>query len=238
MFDKFIECIINIMYPKKCVICNEIIEYKNSKDYVCLKCRENIPFISGNICKKCGKPIDYGEICSRCMETAFAFDFGFSPFEYEIVRKSIFRLKYKGVKKDGKAMGELMSLFVREKYNDVIKNIDIIVPVPIHEKKLKKREFNQADIIGKRIAQNFNIVYKDDLIKRIRNTVPQNSLEHKERKENIKDAFVITDKEFIKDKSIMIVDDIFTTGSTINECSRLLIMNGAKNVVFYTFSIT
>ena len=112
------------------------------------------------------------------------------------------------------------------------------MPVPLSNKKLKDRGFNQADLLGKYLATGFNKQYYTDILVRTINTLPQNSLNPQQRAKNIKDAFKIIDSTKIDNKNILLIDDIFTTGSTINECARILKMNGANEVYFYTLSTT
>lgn len=231
-----IKFIINVIYPPKCAVCSNIIEFNIREGYLCKKCSEDIPFLKGKFCEKCGRPVEYGKLCLRCMEKSFAFDFGFSAFEYRLIKRSIARFKYKGIKKLGFYMAELMCIFLERNYPNVMNDIDIIIPVPIHSSKMKKRGFNQADIIGRFISEKYNIEYSDTVIERIKKTIPQSRLQPKEKIYNIKDAFAIKNTDIIQDKRIMIVDDIFTTGTTINECSKLLISSGAKSVVFFTFA--
>ena len=204
---------------------------------MCNNCASDIPFIEGKVCKKCGLPLKVGDVCEKCMKRTFAFEYGFSAFTYDTVRKSIFRFKYSGVKNDGVGMAKLMEIFIRQNYSDLIDDINLIIPVPIHIKKLKSRGFNQADILARNLAEFLGKDYSSNTISRVKNTAPQNSLNYKERARNISDAFEFNKSIDVEDKSILIIDDIFTTGSTINECARLLMMNGAKAVYFYTFSI-
>ena len=230
--------IIALFYPKKCVICNNILEFKNIENYICNFCSKNIPYIKGNTCNKCGVPIDNGILCQNCFNNSFAFDYGFSAFKYELVKKSLFRFKYKCVKSDGYGIAKIMVNYLLEYHNDIIDNIDLIVSVPIHIEKMKEREFNQSEILAEFIAKELNISYIRDVLIRVRNTVPQNTLNINERKNNVKGAFKVNNLDVIKDKKIMVIDDIFTTGSTINECARVMIMNDAKQVIFFTYATT
>lgn len=113
--------------------------------------------------------------------------------------------------------------------------IDVIVPVPLHRKKQKKRGFNQAEILAKEIGLRTGLPVDTTLVKRKINTVPQKEFSRRERKKNLKNAFEVTRK--IKEKNVLIIDDIYTTGSTIHSMSVLLKKSGAEKTYFLTISI-
>ncbi len=202
-----LQLLIDIIYPKRCLLCGNIISFGDK----------------GPICEDCMKNVAYAD-------PSLQTDRGFSLFEYKgEIRKAIFHLKYDGNKALGKSFATLL-------YEAFIKNkmpidFDEIVPVPISEKRLKERGYNQTELIARELSALTKIPYSSGLI-RIKETAPQNDLGISERAENVKDAF--DTKGSFEGKRILLIDDIFTTGSTINECTRMLLKAGAADVKYCT----
>lgn len=227
------------IFPPKCLICSELLHMHSSVKYVCEKCNENLPFIVLPVCSNCGKHID-NEIhdkCQICMDSKFSFSKGFAAFDYDIMKSPIAHFKFKGFKNDGIGLAWLMYEFIEINHKEFIKSVDMLVPVPMYSKKQNKRGFNQSEILSNELGRLLQIPSYSNIIIRVKSTIPQNSLSPKERKHNISKAFSIENKEKIIGKRIMIIDDIFTTGSTIDECSKALYNAGAGYVCFYTLSI-
>ena len=234
-----INYILKFVFPEKCIICRNVLPLSFEDNILCKYCENNTPFLKENLCTKCGKPISEGyHLCSLCETRSQIFDIGFSAFEYSILKSSIAHFKYQKYQNDGEKFSKLMIDYAKLYHKDIIEKTDIILPVPLSNKKLKDRGFNQADLLGKYLATGFNKQYYTDILVRAINTLPQNSLNPQQRAKNIKDAFKIIDSTKIDNKNILLIDDIFTTGSTINECARILKMNGANEVYFYTLSTT
>ncbi len=123
-----------------------------------------------------------------------------------------------------------------EKMYVQIKKYDIIIPVPISKKRLKQRGYNQSAIISKNIAKNFNLEHNDRILTKIRDNKMQSSLDKEDREKNVRDVYSVTKTEKIKGKKILLIDDIFTTGNTVNECSRVLKNAGATEVGIFTIA--
>ena len=124
-----------------------------------------------------------------------------------------------------------------EKICGNLKKYDIIIPVPIHKKRKKQRGYNQSDLVAKEIAHEIsNLEYENKIIEKEKNTIPQSSLNKKKRKENVKNVYKIINKEKIENKKIIIFDDIYTTGSTVNACAKILKQNGAKEIIILTIA--
>lgn len=113
---------------------------------------------------------------------------------------------------------------------------DIIIPVPISKKRFKKRGYNQSFLIAKEIAKNFTIKLEEDVLIKTQNNIAQSTLNKKEREQNVKNAYKIINMEKIKNKNILLIDDIFTTGATVNECSKILKLGQAKKVDILTIA--
>ena len=123
-----------------------------------------------------------------------------------------------------------------EKVCGLLKKYDIIIPVPIHRKRKLQRGYNQTQLIAKEIAKNIDIKLCDDVLVKSKNTIAQSKLNKNKRKQNIKNAFKVLNLEKIQGKNILLFDDIFTTGSTVNECSKILKKAGAKTVGVLTIA--
>jgi competence protein ComFC len=115
-------------------------------------------------------------------------------------------------------------------------NVDLLMPVPLHEKRLRQREFNQSALIGKHVAKHLGVPIIVNSLLRKRDTIPQVGLSAKERRKNIKNAFTVRKKDIIEGKHIMLVDDVFTTGATVRECSKVFMKAGAKKVYVITLT--
>jgi len=111
-----------------------------------------------------------------------------------------------------------------------IDTFDVVVPVPLHKTKLREREFNQAQLLAKDFSDKKSLPINSWGLKKIRNTKPQTEFNKDKRRSNIKNAFKVTDSSCFKDKKILLMDDVFTTGSTLNECAKMLTESGAKSV--------
>jgi competence protein ComFC len=155
------------------------------------------------------------------------------------VNKMLHYLKYKGFSKLGLFFGELISLELVKKYPDISKKYDFIIPVPLHLTKLRERGYNQSEYLAKGINKNLKIKYYSEIVDRIRYTKSQTSLPYTERISNIKDAFRVNKKflDIIKRKRIILIDDVITTGSTINEVIKVLKEAKVSNIFAVTLSM-
>ena len=117
-----------------------------------------------------------------------------------------------------------------------IKKYDIIIPVPVSKKRFKQRGYNQSALIAKNLAKTLNIDYKENVLVKIKDNKPQSEMGQDKRKSNVKGVYTIKNKEIINQKKILLIDDIFTTGNTVNECAKVLIENSANNVGIFTIA--
>lgn len=214
---------LDFLFPKRCVSCGLL------GQYLCRYCQSNIKFIKGGVCPMCERPAVDGVIHPGC-QTRYSLDGLVSFFRYDgPVKAAIKRLKYKPY------LTELAEMLVKEvTSNRLVGNrFDnfTVVPVPLHPRRQRERGFNQAALIGKAVAKELGLQFIDDVLKRTRNTKPQVELKGKERRENIKDAFIISPNILISQyPNILLVDDVWTTGSTLRTCGNVLKRNGAKKV--------
>lgn len=233
------EGIINLIYPRRCPICGDIVIPRNKK--ICVGCKDKPQVVQEPRCKKCSKPIENNEqeYCFDCSTKRFHYIKGYALWCYDdVMRKSLGDFKYRNKKEYGHYY---IDEFV-EHYGSAIKEIgaDALVPIPIHKAKLNTRGYNQAGILAAGIGKALNIPVVKELLIRNKNTVAQKSLNNKERYKNLIQAFSL-DKSQLKNyngiKRVILVDDIYTTGSTIEACTNILFQANIKEVYFISLCI-
>ena len=221
-----------ILYPQTCYFCGKI-----SRTPICPGCRKKIEYIGEPRCKKCGKPVRYEEqeLCKDCRESSFHYEQGRSVWLHKgPVRWSIYQFKYRNRRIYGQFYAQELYRLYGEKMKEW--EIDTIIPIPLHRKRKRKRGYNQTEIIAKHLGKLSKIPVKTKTLVRVRNTAPQKELNHQERKKNLKEAFRVT-KYWKNRENILLVDDIYTTGNTIDSAAAVLKKKGAKKVWFLTISI-
>ena len=231
--------LLQLLYPKRCPICDNIriVQFGAEEDFICETCIDKVEYVKEPVCKKCGKPIndERTEFCRDCEQHTHYYVQGKALWIYKgAVKKSIYRLKYHNRR-------EYASTYARElvkQYGDWIrkKQIEAIIPVPLPRKRRKERGYNQAELIAKEMGMYLNLpVYKKILIRSIY-TRAQKELNNKERKNNLKKAFKIV-KNDVQLRKVLLVDDIYTTGSTIDAAAQTLREAGILEVYFVSVSI-
>ena len=206
----------NLLYPKVCGICGEI-----CKEDICNKCKAKI--------KKLGRNKKHIYLTKNFTTHMYIFDYR------DIIREKIISYKFKDAT-------YLYKSFVKIILNDkkicrFLKSYDIIIPVPISKKRKQKRGYNQCEIIAKKLAKgSCNLIYGNNILYKIKHNVQQSSLDKQKRRMNISDAYYVKDSKRIQNKKILLLDDIFTTGSTANECSKMLKLAGAKEIGVLTLA--
>lgn len=217
--------ILDLFFPRqaKCIFCSK----ETSTLGICDDCYEHMPFIKEPTCDICGGTlVGKGSVCIECKNRTMTFDKCYCILEYrDEVRSKIIALKQNGKKH----IAETFAYLVEDKVMPLLENIDIIIPVPIHEERVKERGFNQSEVLCKNLQSTGKV--NKDICRRIKNTPHQTGLGRDNRESNLVGAFEIKDKKQIKDKTILIVDDIYTTGSTLNEIAKTLYKCKAKKVI-------
>lgn len=238
LFKRAIEFILCIVFPPKCIFCNTLLPLKTEIE-ICDRCYKSVPFIKGKVCSKCGQPIHtpYGpEQCIDCRKTFHYFEQGTSVFEYKgVVREALVRYKFFGKKRYSKTLGKLMAIELKEMKNWPI--FDIIVYTPLYRKKLLTRGYNQAELLAKVIAKELGCSVGKNILCKTKDTLPQSTLSKYERRKNVKGAFAICAVQYFNNMNVLLVDDVYTTGATVNECARLLKKRHAKSVYVVTAAI-
>ncbi len=226
---------IDLLFPRRCPVCDGIVMPKGR--LICRECLLQLSSVKGPVCKKCGKEVMTAEIeyCFDCEKHKRTFEYGLALFNYEeTARKSMAKIKYKNKREYLDFYGEA----VAARYETLIRRMDAqaLVPVPVHPARRKERGFNQAELLARRIGECLSIPVLPELLLRNKNTMPQKGLDPTGRLKNLEEAFK-AGKEMGGVKGVILVDDIYTTGSTIEACTRVLKKAGIKRVYFLTIFI-
>jgi len=231
----FKEALLDIIYPigLRCLLCKSRDDNLIS-GWLCRSCMDNLPFVVPPVCPKCGKPVLVeGDICPDCLQTYHPYYQAMSILEYRRgVPELIHRYKYLGERVLAKPMIEWMTQGVKKKGW----HFDIIVPVPLHRKKQRMRGFNQAAILAQGIGRNLSKQVICNNLIRVQDTPAQAVLDKQERMANLQDAFKVVDPKAFKGKTVLLVDDVYTTGATVDQCSRILLGAGVYRVYVLTLA--
>lgn len=221
--------ILDIFYPRCCPICQKILKDQNRM--ICQKCEKAMRPIAHPRCYKCGKPIEQGEYCKDCSTHRHYFEQGRGIFVYDDqMRRSITRYKYYGCREYGDFFAKAMYVYARRELREW--KPDLIAPVPMDKAKQRMRGFNQSAYLAKRLSEDTHIPADLQLVEKIHKTKSQKKLSASQRRKNLEDAFWV--KRQVTGKTILVVDDVYTTGSTVDAMAVCLKKKGAKKVYFLT----
>ncbi|MFH1656679.1 MAG: ComF family protein [Candidatus Nealsonbacteria bacterium] len=228
ILSKIKENILDILFPKFCLNCGK------EKDYLCQDCFSLIDILERQYCPFCHSQniVVDGKTCNFCKRTK-TLNGLYCAVSYSdnIIKKLINQFKYQPYIKE---LSKLLSHLILIHFIKLNKSLDfkefIIIPIPLHKKKIKQRGFNQANEIGKELSKSLKIPIYNDILIKIKETPPQMELKKDQRKENIKQVFSCQNQEKITNKKILLIDDVFTTGSTMEECAFVLKQSKAKQI--------
>lgn len=206
---KLFKIVLDFLFPPVCCICGKIY-----KSYLCEECKKEIEKykIKTNIRSERFHLLVYEDLIREKM---IAYKFYDNPYLYHFF--------YEILINDKSAC-------------EFLKSYDIIIPVPIHNKRKWKRGYNQSSLIAKKISRKLDIMYEEECLKKIINTAPQSKMNKEARSRNAKDVYIVKNKQKIINKNVLIFDDIYTTGATANECKKILKQNGANKVGIITIA--
>ncbi|MBU0672135.1 MAG: ComF family protein [Candidatus Margulisbacteria bacterium] len=200
------DSILNLIFPPRCEVCKS-----DSKEALCQTCFQDIKFMKPHL----------GIYSIAVYDGA--------------LRTAIHRFKFKGKKRLAEPLGIIMVKYLSQAPMLEMKEIDVIIPVPLHKKRLRQRGFNQAELLGNVLSRYYGTSLVSAL-ERVNNTQAQFDLPRQERFNNITGAFKVVDSQSVYNKRVLLLDDIYTTGATIAECSKVLKIAGAKRVEVMTLS--
>lgn len=227
------------LFPSRCILCAQILSGQSVKGHIeiCSDCFKALPR-NNTCCMRCALPLadDVSDnvLCGRCIQKLPAYDYSYSPFRYEdCIIKLVHQLKFAEKISYARTIGELLLIMLQEKLQEngdsILKNRpDCLLPVPLHKFRFRQRGFNQSIEIVRVIAKELGIPIEYDAIIRQRSTSAQAGLNAQQRQKNIKGAFSVVAE--IKVKHVLIIDDVMTTGATVNELAKLLKSHGVERV--------
>lgn len=230
---------LELLYPSNiyCISCGSIID-KTRPYALCDECVRKLHWLGQKTCAKCGKILQESyrhDLCWDCRTYGHEFDKGYTCVQYGLYERGIL-LDYKYRKKSyiGRKLGDIL-------YERILleeQSFDLVVPVPMHDKKQAQRGFNQAAVMAARLAQRMGIPCAAGLLMRCRQTLPMKGLGAFERQQNLEGAFAVAPQNRYKidGRKILLVDDIYTTGSTMDGCSKALREKGAGEIHILSFA--
>lgn len=234
---KFKNKILDILFPHACQLCETHIDQAG----LCNNCWIKIEFIGNNRCYICGMPLiqvrSHKELCGICILNKPAYDRAFSVFVYnEHSKDLIHKLKYN----DKTYLTEIFADWFLRIIPEINDQIDYVIAVPIHKIKLLKRGYNQASLLARKLSAKTKLYYLPNCLEKTINTISQSGLRKQDRAKNIKKSFKINESliDKIKGKNLLLIDDVLTTGATINACSRILKKNGVNKIYVLTVGRT
>ena len=232
---KMAERITDIIYPRRCPVCDDAVTRPGL--YICDECADAFRPVRDPYCLKCGSPLrdDSADLCEDCKKENRKFTSGRAAFIYDdVLKESVYRYKY-GNRAEyadhfAESMADILGSFIRSS------GARAFIPIPLHKSRLAKRGYNQAALLADRLSERFDIPVRNDILIRSEKTRVQKSLRASQRQNNLKKAFKI-DSDVVKLKNIILVDDIYTTGSTIDAAAGCLKGAGVDNVNFVVLGI-
>jgi ComF family protein len=212
---------LDLFFPKRCVGCGR------EGSFICPSCLRTAKRILPPICPHCGRPQPGGTLCPSCISRQFDIDGIRSPFRFEgVIREAIHQLKYRNLRDISSILAGLMCSYL-QRYPVPG---DILVPVPIHPKRLRERGYNQTVLLAKEIGKIAKLEIAEDCLIRTKYTVSQAKTDSvQQRHKNVSGAFICRDTSLL-DRNVLLIDDVSTSGATINACARSLKASGAASV--------
>ena len=220
-FIRLVESILNLIFPPRCVGCSK------TGNFFCQKCREKLVYLPPPLCVKCSEPIHSGTICHQCRSRQWNIDGIQSAFQYEgAIRQAIIQFKYHNVK----ALAEPLARLMVPRLELSPLNADMLIPVPSHPQRLRERGYNQAALLAGKLGRLTFIPVDDRALVRTKNTPQQAKTDSlAQRIENMADAFACKSRD-LSGKRILLIDDVCTSGTTLNSCAIPLKAAGAASV--------
>ncbi len=238
--------VLDWLYPPRCRSCRDRIVGQDEECF-CRACRENIRLVSHPLCATCGRPFldttAEDHLCGDCLMRAPFFlkarawaCYPREENEDHPLRQVVQRFKYGRKVSLGRPLGRLMARGCSEFLQGCV--LDSIIPVPLHPKRLRWRGFNQAVILAREVSRLYQVPIDPFILVRSRETPPQTQLREEERRKNVRHAFTVNPERPVQGKTLLLVDDVYTSGATVNECCRTLIRAEAKAVYVLTLART
>ena len=233
----FGKLLLDVLYPRICPVCRDVVIPKGG--FVCTGCREKLPYVAEPACMRCGRPMasEQEEFCDNCSRQSFSYERGFAVFAYDdVMQQAVADFKYGNRRELADFFAEEMADVFQEKLSSF--GAEALVPVPVHKARKRYRGYNQAEVLCKLLAGYTGIPVRE-LLERDKKTAPQKELDASDRLRNLEQAIELHPKEQESrmPKIIVLVDDIYTTGSTAEACARTLLRAGVEKVFLLNLCI-
>lgn len=231
--------VLDVLLPTACSYCRSSLN-GSAIPFFCSECWSDFSLMTGPVCPRCGRLFDSPEslthspehCCQNCMKTPSFFDQSLSIGYFEgALREAIHQFKYRPCRALGRPLGTWMAGSISS-----LQRIDVIMPIPLHLSRLHLRGFNQALLLADSLEQKFSVGCCYDNLVRSRPTRPQVELSGEDRIRNVSGAFSLVRPEDVMGRNVLLIDDVFTTGATMNECARILKLSGARQVTALTLA--
>jgi len=240
VFKNFWQNVCGLIYPHQCLRCKKDLLSQSKKSCLCQACQEAISFNRPPFCSNCSRFLNGAvgkTLCPECEKNHYHFDRTWGTTIYNETMKELLHLfKYCNKTALQYPFSKLICSFL-ENYGVDLKPFDWVVPVPLHSTRLRERGFNQSELLASHISSHYQIPLLNKNLQRLRHTPNQARLKKKERWTNIRGAFKIVNSSLFKNSSVVLVDDLFTTGATVSEAARTLKEAGARRVEIVTLAI-
>ncbi len=239
IWPRLLQTVLHVLFPTNCTICEKPLRTA-LVPFFCQFCWDSQAPLSGPCCPRCGQPFaspvalahSPTHTCKTCRQRPPAFNQAWSIFPYQPpLKEAIGLFKYRGKLA---LAGPLSHLLLQ--HLPPLPPIDLIMPVPLHPKRLQEREFNQSAVLAHRLSRQLRLPLVLGTLTRHRQTAPQTSLKKKERLANVRGAFVVPHPVTIHEKRILLIDDVMTTGATLHECAKTLRQAGSGPVYGLTLA--
>ncbi len=219
MYEQYVSALADLFFPQRCVGCD-----RRASDLLCRDCFEALPRVGRPVCARCGTPTAFETfVCDTCKGLDFGFESARAPLRYEGVGEEIVHaLKYRGYTKVVERLAAPLMLEILDRAG----RFDAVVPVPLHRSRLRRRGFNQAELLARGVAAGLEAPVFDTL-EAVRRTRDQVELTAAERRANVEGAYAVRDRV---QGRVLLVDDVFTTGATMSSCAETLLRGGAQEV--------
>ena len=228
--NRFFEAFVSSFLPRRCAYCGKVV---SDNIHACKECEEKLPRIIAPVCLSCGRE---KKLCT-CKNAEKYYDGIVAPFYFaDNVRKGVHAFKFRGRVANADAYANEMSKTVLLNFSGI--DFDFITSVPLTRKSRKARGYNQCKLLAERIGETLGIEYRDDILVKIFETDKQHRITPKYRKGNLIGVFDVPQPLMVKNKVILLCDDISTSGETLNECAKMLWLNGAEKVYCISLALT
>ena len=237
MTARWLRRLLHVVFPMQCRTCDTALD-DDPIPFFCQRCWSDITPIRSPCCHRCAHPFSSpqtlrpGYLCGACRKHPPAYDQAWTPYAYQSpLKEAIGLLKYRGKPQLAPALARLIA-----RTTPAPTNVDVVIAVPLHPDRLREREFNQALLLAYHLGKHWNLPVLTDVLRRTKPTPPQTSLKRRERLKNLRKCFAVARPSAIEGKTALVVDDVFTTGTTVNECAKTLRKAGAQAVYVQTLA--